>query len=103
MITPPVTAPPAVQPRRVRFDPELLYVALDRERRRRHISRRQLLREIGETSPNGLTRLGQGIVPTVDLIARYLHWLGRTDLGPYIVPTDDHLNTEPTNTAPETP
>lgn len=76
--------PPA--PRVVRFDPEALYVAIDRRRRALRISNREVLRQIGEHTPSSLTRLGHGRQPSADLLVRLLHWLGETDLAPYIAP-----------------
>ncbi len=76
--------PPGPAPRQVALDTERLYAALDRERRRRRLTRRALLREIGEHSPSALTRLGQGTQPSADLLVRYLHWLRTTDLGPFL-------------------
>lgn len=73
-------------PRTVRFDPEALYVAIDRRRRDLRISGREVLRQIGEYTPSALMRLGQGKQPSADLLVRLLHWLGETDLNPYIVP-----------------
>lgn len=73
-------------PRAVRFDPEALYAAIDRRRRELRISGREVLRQIGEYTPSALTRLGQGRQPSADLLVRLLHWLGETDLSPYIAP-----------------
>jgi hypothetical protein len=82
----PEFAPPGAEPRTVRFDPEKLYVALDRRRRELRISRRELLRQVGERTPSSITRLGQGNNPSADLLARFLVWLGDTDLAPYLSP-----------------
>lgn len=73
-------------PRAVRFDVEALYMAVDRRRRQLRISNREILRQIGEHTPSSLTRLGQGRQPSADLLVRLLHWLGDTDLAPYIAP-----------------
>lgn len=78
-----LTVPPW-QPRTVRFDPEKLYVALDRRRRELRISGRELCRQVGEHGPSALTRLGQGRMPSADLLARLLVWLGDTDVGPFL-------------------
>lgn len=75
---------PPWQPRAVRFDPEKLYVALDRRRRELRISGRELCRQVGEHTPSSLTRLGQGRTPSADLLARFLVWLGDTDISPYV-------------------
>jgi hypothetical protein len=71
-------------PRVVRFDPEALYVAVDRRRRELRISSREVLRQIGEHTPSSLTRIGQGRQPSADLLVRLLHWLGEMDLAPYV-------------------
>ncbi len=81
-------APPP-QPRTVRFDPEKLYVALDRRRRELRISNRELLRQVGEHTPSSMTRLGQGHLPSTDLLARFLVWLGDTDIAPYLTPIEE--------------
>lgn len=73
--------------RAVRLNVEALYVAVDRRRRELRISRREVLRQIGERTPATLNRLGQGTQPSADLLVRLLHWLGETDLKPYIAPT----------------
>lgn len=79
---------PPTGPRRVRFDPERLYVALDRRCRELRISRRELLRQIGENTPSSITRLGRGVSPSADLLVRLLVWLGDTDLAPYVTPIE---------------
>jgi hypothetical protein len=66
------------------LDTEKLYMAIDRRRRELRITRREVLRQIGERTPSSLTRLGQGYQPSADLLIRYLAWLGETDLKPYL-------------------
>lgn len=80
----------------VRFDPDALYVALDRKRRTRRISWRGLCREAG-CAPSTTTRLAHDQLPDVHNLARLLTWLGDTDLGPYI--TDDGQTVEATTRA----
>lgn len=83
----------APAPRRVHLDTEALYVAVDRRRRRLRISRREVLRQIGEKTPSALTRLGQGGQPSADLLVRLLDWLGETDLAPYVaIVADDEVS-----------
>jgi hypothetical protein len=87
---PEITTPPRhPEPRTVRLDPEKLYVAIDRRRRELRISRRELLRQIGEHTPSSITRLGQGYMPSADLLARFLVWLGDTDLAPYLTAIEE--------------
>lgn len=69
----------------VRFDSEALYVAIDRRRRELGISKREVCRQVGERTPSAVTRIERGTHPSADLLARLLHWLGDTDLSPYIV------------------
>lgn len=84
----PMPDPPSTQLRTVRFDPEKLYVAVDRRRRELRISRREVLRQVGEHTPSSLTRLGQGAHPSADLLCRFLVWLGDTDVAAYLTPID---------------
>lgn len=79
-----MAAEKAPEPRRARLDTEALYVAIDRRRRHLKLSNREVLRQVGEHSPSSLRRLGQGVVPSADQLVRWLHWLGETDLAPYI-------------------
>lgn len=72
-------------PRVVRFDPEALYVAIDKRRRELGISKREVCRQVGERTPSAVTRIGRGTHPSADLLVRLLHWLGSTDLAPYMV------------------
>jgi hypothetical protein len=65
------------------FDSDALYIAIDRQRRQRRISFRQIAREAG-LQPNTTTRLGQGRAISADVLIRLLIWLGETDLKPYI-------------------
>ena len=85
---------PAARPRAVEFDPEALYVALDRRRRELRISRRELLRQCGLPTPSIITRLGQGHGLDSRSLVALLDWLGETDLKPYIRPA--HLSEEET-------
>lgn len=82
----------APEPRRVRLDTEALYVAIDRRRRAHGLSNRAVLREVGEHSPSSLRRLGQGVVPSADQLVRWLHWLGETDLAPYIARVEGEVS-----------
>lgn len=77
---------PEPQPRVVRFDPEKLYAAVDRRRRELRISKREVLRQVGEHTPSSLTRIGQGTHPSADLLCRLLVWLGDTDVSNYVSP-----------------
>ncbi len=65
------------------FNVELLYLALDRQRRRRHITWGQIGREAG-LPRSVFTRLGRGHPPGVETLARLLLWLGDTDVAPYL-------------------
>lgn len=56
------------------FDPEALYVALDKERRARRITWRVLCREAG-VSASTITRIGQGHAPSATALLRFMHWL----------------------------
>lgn len=67
-----------------RLDPDALYVALDRKRRTKRMSWRDVAAEVG-VSPSTLSRIGQDKRPDADGLVRLLLWLGTTDLGPYIV------------------
>ncbi|WP_346536966.1 helix-turn-helix transcriptional regulator [Micromonospora sp. DPT] len=66
-----------------RLDPDSLYVAIDRQRRKRRMQWREAAREAG-VSPSTLTRIGQGKRPDADGLVRLLAWLGTTDLAPFI-------------------
>jgi transcriptional regulator with XRE-family HTH domain len=83
-----LSSPPAEE-RKVRFDPEKLYVAVDRRRRELRISRREVLRRVGENTPSSLTRLGQGSHPSADLLCRLLVWLGDTDVTNFVSPINE--------------
>lgn len=65
------------------FDPDALYVALDRQRRTRRLTWRGVAAEAG-VSPSTLTRVGQFKRPDADGLVRLLAWLGTTDLAPYV-------------------
>lgn len=82
------TTPQPPEPRAVALDVEALYVAVDRRRRQLRISRRDVLRQIGERTPSSLSRLGQGRHPSADLLVRLLYWLGDTDISPYVTQED---------------
>jgi transcriptional regulator with XRE-family HTH domain len=60
-----------------------LYVALDRQRRRRRLSWRDVAREVG-VSPSSLTRLSHDQAPSVDGLVRLMGWLCTTNLAPFI-------------------
>ena len=70
------------------LDCDALYVALDRQRRARRMSWRDVLLGAGIKGPSLATRLGQGHPPAVDNLVRLLTWLGETDLKPYITKED---------------
>lgn len=71
------------------FDPNQLYEALNRRRRHRHLSWRNVAEEAG-ISPSTLTRLGYGHRPDATGLVRLLLWLGSTDLEPFISRPNDH-------------
>lgn len=71
-------------PRTAFFDVEAFYTALDRKRRKLQISKREVLRQAGITTPATMTRLGQGMCVSVETLIALLTWLGETDLAPYI-------------------
>jgi transcriptional regulator with XRE-family HTH domain len=56
------------------FDGEGFYAALDRARRARDLSWRQVASEAG-VSPSTLTRLGNGLRPDIDSFAKLVQWL----------------------------
>lgn len=69
------------------LDPEKLYMALDRERRRKKISWRKLRIEAGLPATSGsntLTRLGQGRVPSTFNVVLLLLWVGQTDVRSFL-------------------
>lgn len=61
------------------FDPEKLYEALDRKRRRRHIKWRDVAAG-ASVSPSTLTRISQGKRPDADSLVRLMAWLGQFDI-----------------------
>lgn len=81
---------PAPQPRTVRFDPEKLYLAVDQRRRELRLTRREVLRQVGERTPSSLTRLGQGAHPSADLLVRLMAWLGEHDVRNYTSPAEEN-------------
>lgn len=64
------------------FDPDALYVALDRKRRQRRILWRQIAREAG-VSPSTLTRIGQGHQIYSDGLVKLMAWLGASDISQF--------------------
>ncbi len=66
------------------LDTEALYTALDRQRRERRISFRQVLREAGIPCASITTRLGRHHQVSAENLIRLLLWLGETDLKPYL-------------------
>jgi hypothetical protein len=74
-----------------RFNPEALYLALDKQRRARGpgCSWRKVAQEAGIVNSAVGVRLGRGQDVHADTLVRLLAWLGETDLAPYIT-------TEPT-------
>jgi len=72
------------------FDADAFYTALDRARRDRRISWRQVAREAGITGGRStlLSRLSlDSRLPHVQNVTRLLLWLDATDLAPYLRPT----------------
>lgn len=63
----------------ITFDPEALYVALDRRRRHDRMLWREIAREAG-VSPSTLTRIGQGHAPDAQGLVRLMAWLGEPDV-----------------------
>lgn len=55
----------------ITFDPEALYVALDRRRRHDRMLWRDIAREAG-VSPSTLTRIGQGHAPDAQGLVRLM-------------------------------
>lgn len=69
---------------RFRFDVDALYVALDRLRRRRRMSWRDVARAT-EVSPSTFTRIAHGDMPSVASLVALLEWLEQgMSLTPYI-------------------
>jgi hypothetical protein len=66
------------------LDKDALYVALDRERRRRRISMREVARQAGLPQPAVLTRPGRGSEPSVHNLVRMLEWPGTAGRGPFL-------------------
>jgi hypothetical protein len=66
----------------ITFDPEALYVALDRRRRRERMNWRAVAAEAG-VSPSTLTRIGQGRSPDAQGLVRLMAWLGASDIRPF--------------------
>lgn len=66
-----------------RFDSDEFYVALDRQRRDRHLSWRAVAAEAG-VSPSSFTRIAYGHGPDVNNLILMLLWLGTTDIKPFI-------------------
>lgn len=77
--------------RLARLDPDALYVALDRQRRKRRMQWRTVAAE-ASVSPSTLTRIGQGHRPDADGLLRLLLWLGTTDLAPFIARCEGESN-----------
>lgn len=71
-----------------RFNPEALYLALDKQRRARVISWRRVALECGAKNISVGPRLGRGVDVHADTLVRLLAWLGETDLKPYITTTE---------------
>ena len=63
----------------ITFDPEALYVALDRRRRHARMRWRDIAHEAG-VSPSTLTRIGQGRAPDVQGLVRLMAWLDESDV-----------------------
>jgi hypothetical protein len=76
-----------------RFNPEALYLALDKKRRADRTSWRQIARDLGMKNVQVGPRLGRGQDVHADTLVRLMGWLGETDLTPYITAT-----AEPTTT-----
>lgn len=71
-----------------RFNPEALYLALDKRRRERRISWRAIAGEAGVGIFTG-PRLGRGQDVHSDTLVRLMVWLGETDLTPYMSSADE--------------
>jgi hypothetical protein len=63
---------------RLFLDVEALYTAVDRQRRNRRMTWRNVAHDVG-ISPSSFTRLGHGLRPDADALMRLLVWLGATD------------------------
>jgi transcriptional regulator with XRE-family HTH domain len=61
-------------PRMLRIDSELIYEALDRQRRRRNMRYREVAQELGVAPPT-VTGWGHGVGFSADHLARALAWL----------------------------
>jgi hypothetical protein len=66
------------------FDLRAFADTVDRQRQQRGMSAREANREIGLPEAGGVVQLRAGVMPTAETLARYMHWLGITDLGPYL-------------------
>ena len=67
-----------------RFDAEAFYVALDRVRRQRRMSWRDIRKE-SSVSGSTFTRMGlDWRPPSADNLVKLLAWLGQTDIAPYV-------------------
>jgi hypothetical protein len=75
--------PPPPHERKIRFDPELLYQAIDRKCRADSLTRREACRQAGDHSPTTIQRLGAGHSLAADSLCRWMHWLGETDLSKF--------------------
>jgi transcriptional regulator with XRE-family HTH domain len=76
------------------FDPDALYVALDRKRREAGIRWRDVAKQAG-VSASTLTRIGQFKRPDADGVVRLLAWLGTTDLAPFIKHESGTVGSQP--------
>lgn len=66
----------------ITFDPDALYVALDRRRRHERLLWRDIADQAG-VSPSTLTRLGHGASPDARGLVRLMAWLGESDIRPF--------------------
>jgi len=72
------------------FNVEALYLALDKRRRERRITWRQIGREANlANQPSLMTHIARGARPSANNLVRLLLWLGETDLKPYIHTSGD--------------
>lgn len=70
----------------VRFDGKALYAAIvaKADGMKPKISMREACRQAGAPSPNTISRLATGGSCDTQSLAALLHWLGTTDLAPFI-------------------
>lgn len=79
--------------RELRVDDELVYEAVDRQRRHRNLKFREVAQELG-VAPATVTGWGRGVGFSADHLARALAWLGRS--------LSDFVTTAPAEPRPAT-